>query len=75
MNNKKKNGGKMSSLLNRKATKNFILKKIAALRPGMESRITRVSSQALDDFEARLKASIEFEIMRHPSIGKTFRTN
>jgi len=63
----------MSSLLNRSALKKFILAKIAALRPGMEKRITRVSSEALDNYEAKLKNSIEIDIHKHPSIGKTFK--
>jgi len=48
------------------------LAKIAALRPGMEERIHRVSSKALDNYEARLRAIIESDIMSHPSVGKTF---
>jgi len=60
------------NLINRSATKKFILAKIEALRPGMEERITRVSTKALDRYEARIRAMIESDIMAHPSLGKTF---
>lgn len=65
-------GEMIMNLLNRSSTKKFILAKIAALRPGMEERITRVSGKALDNYEARLKSMIEIDIMKHPSIGKTY---
>ncbi len=38
----------------------------------MEERITRVSGKALDNYEARIRAIIESDIMSHPSLGKTF---
>jgi len=65
----------MSSLINRAATKKFILAKIAQLRPGMEEQLTRVSKEALDIYEARLRSMIEDDIMIHPTRGKTFRAN
>jgi hypothetical protein len=58
------------SLLNRVATKKFILSRFASLRAGPP--MSRVSKDALDKLEADLRNTIEFEIMRHPSIGKTF---
>ncbi len=58
------------SLLNRVATKKFILARFASLRAGPP--MSRVSKDALDKLEADLRNTIEFEIMRHPSIGKTF---
>ena len=61
----------MSNLINTSATKKFILAKIQALRPGMP--LTRVSKEALDNYEAKLRVWIESDIMRHPSIGKTFK--
>lgn len=63
----------MSSLLNQAAMKKFIFSKLAALRPGMEKKLTRVSKSALDSYEARLKNMIEDDVMTHPTIGKTFR--
>jgi hypothetical protein len=61
----------MTSILNQSATKKFILAKFRSLRPGMP--ITRVSKEALDKLEADLRATIIFEVKRHPSIGKTFK--
>lgn len=60
----------MSSLINRSQTKKFILSQFIHLRPGMP--IIRVSKDALEKLEAKLRADIIFEIQRHPSIGKTF---
>ena len=61
----------MNSLINRAAVKRFILKKMEAMRPHMG--ITRVSGEALDQYEAQLRAKIISEIQSHPSIGKTFK--
>jgi hypothetical protein len=61
----------MANLLNKSATKKFILAKFKSLRPGMP--ITRISIEALERLEADLRAKIIFEVRRHPSIGKTFR--
>lgn len=60
-----------TSLLNRKAVKHFILEKIPALRPGLP--LTRVSAEALEKLDARLRAIIISEINRHPTVGKTFK--
>lgn len=60
----------MASILNNAATKKFIIDKFESLRPGMP--ITRVSKDALEKLEARLRADIIFEVRRHPSLGKTF---
>lgn len=62
------------NLLNKKGVKTFILSKIKALRPGMEKQLTRVSSQALEDYEGRLRSMIESDIMTHPAKGKTYMT-
>jgi len=61
----------MASILNNAATKKFILEKFRSMRPGMP--ITRVSKEALEMLEAQLRATIIFEVKRHPSIGKTFK--
>lgn len=61
----------MSSLLNHSATKKFILAKFESLRPGMP--ITRVSKEALEKLEARLRVWIIEEVNRAPSLGKTFK--
>lgn len=61
----------MSSLLNKAALKKFILAKIEAMRPGLG--LTRVSKEALEALEARLKNMIENDISTHPSVGKTYK--
>ncbi len=62
----------MSHLVNRSQVKVFIKAKLATLRPGMEEQLTRISKQALDNYEARLRIMIEDDIMTHRSCGKTF---
>jgi hypothetical protein len=61
----------MSSLLNQKRVKIFILEKFISLRPGMP--ITRVSKDSIEKLEARLRAWIIEEVRRYPSIGITFK--
>jgi len=58
-------------LLNKAHTKRFILEKLKAMRPGMP--ITRVSAEALEWYEARLRSWIVDDVKRHPSTGKTFK--
>lgn len=60
----------MSTIINQAATKKFIIAKFRSMRPGMP--ITRISQDALDKLEAKLRAWIVAEVERHPSIGKTF---
>lgn len=61
----------MSSLLNKAATKTFILEKFKSMRPGMP--IERVSTESLEKIEAKLRSWLIEEVRRHPSIGKTFK--
>lgn len=61
----------MNSLLNKKQVKRFILAKFQNLRPGMP--INRVSQDALDKIEARLRNWLVEEVKIHPTIGQTFR--
>lgn len=58
------------NLINRSTTKRFILMKFKQSRPGMD--ITRVSGEALDKYEAKLRAWIADDVRRHPTRGKTF---
>jgi hypothetical protein len=60
-----------SSLINRKATKQFILGKIQSMRPHLG--FTRVSGEVFEKLDAKIRAIIIAEIDRHPSVGKTFR--
>ena len=61
----------MASLLNMKATKDFILKKCDTERKGWDC--TRVSKKALNEIEAFIRMKIEQSVNRHPTVGKTFR--
>ena len=59
------------SLINRKATKEFILREIKDRRRGWEC--TCVGKESLDKFEYKLRQLIIGEIDRHPTKGKTFK--
>jgi hypothetical protein len=61
----------MVKILNRKATKDFILKKCQSERLGWPCE--RVSKQALDEIEAFVLNKINESVLRHPTIGKTFK--
>lgn len=57
----------MSSLLNQKACKEYILELAKASRP----RFTRISKEYMRAIESQLKISISKSIQNHPSVGKT----
>ncbi len=61
----------MADLLNKKATRQFILGQIEHLRPFL--KVSRVSKQALDQYEGRIRAMILADIKTHPTFGKTFK--
>jgi len=58
------------NLTNRAGLKKFILQRFSEIRA---FPMQRVSSQALDTYEAKLRLMIEEDIRSHPSIGKTFK--
>ena len=60
----------MANILNRKATKKFILRICESKRQGWECK--RVSKQAIDELEAFLINKIIESVQSHPSVGKTF---
>jgi len=60
----------MASIINRKATKHYILEMCKKNRTGWEC--SRVSKTALDEIEAYIKNKIRQSVHRHPTIGKTF---
>ena len=60
----------MSSILNKANTKKWALFVSEHKRNG---RFTRISQNAIDRWEARLKAIIEEDIWRHPSKGVTIK--
>ena len=59
------------SVTNRAGLKKYILARLKAERPHLG--ITRVSEEALNRYEFRLREIIDYEISTHPSKGKTFR--
>ncbi len=61
----------MNVLLNRKATRDFILKKIKVMRPGWDC--TSVSSKVINEIDSFLRMKIEAAIHHHPTKGKTFK--
>ena len=61
----------MSSLLNRKATKDYILKRCETDSPGWDC--SRVSKQSLEEIEAFVRMKIRQSVHSHPTIGKTFK--
>lgn len=60
-----------NSLLNKKATRKFILAKCASIRPDWP--FERVSAESIDVIEAKLRSMIVSMVEGHPSMGKTFR--
>ena len=61
----------MASILNRKATKDYILKQCDKKRLGWECK--RVSKKALDEIESFVLIKIQESVHRHPTVGKTFK--
>lgn len=61
----------MSNLINRSATKQYVLLRFREIRAGPP--MTRVSREYLDSLEAWLKNKIIGDIESHPSIGVTFK--
>ena len=59
----------MSLILNRSAARRYALEFARANRP----KFTRVSQEFLDRIEARVKALIQAEVQRHPSLGVTLK--
>lgn len=60
----------MSSIINKVATKKYILEQVKVVRPGWECE--RVSTQALNQIEAFVKNKIRDSLKRQPSKGKTY---
>lgn len=61
----------LTSLLNRAAIKKYILDKANNMRPTWGC--TRVSKEAVEAIESKLRALIVAQVQAHPSIGKTFK--
>jgi len=61
----------MACLLNRAATKAYVLGRCKVLRPAWGCK--RVSGEALTFIEGQLRAKIDALVWSHPSNGVTFR--
>lgn len=59
------------SLLNKKATRELILKVASEERPS--NRFTRVSESSIKYLERRLVEIIRAQVHSHPSVGKTLK--
>ena len=57
-------------IINIKKTKEFAL---ACSKERRNGKFTRISKDALERWEARLKNIISDDVYRHPSIGKTIK--
>lgn len=57
-------------LINKKHVRDHILATIQRIRPGWGA--DRVSAQALDDINAKVRLMINGQVRQHPSVGKTF---
>ena len=60
----------MSMMIVKAKVKEYALKVSAEHRAG---KFTRVSAEFLNRVEAKLKSSIYYEVMQHPSVGKTLK--
>ena len=60
----------MPHLLNRKATRTYILKKCQETRLGWDCK--RVSGPVLNEIEAFIRMKLDRAIHSHPTRGKTF---
>lgn len=59
------------SYLNKKVTRQRILDKVKATRPGWN--VTRVSEAVLIQLDARIDEILNNAVHSHPSTGKTFK--
>ncbi|MHC4617226.1 MAG: hypothetical protein ACYTEQ_05675 [Planctomycetota bacterium] len=62
---------KNGSLINRAHCRHHILEMAKVLRPGWHCR--RVSGEALDEIDAKLRTMINGLIRSHPTVGVTFK--
>ena len=63
----------MSSLIHKANVKRYLLERIKQINPTSGDKFTRVSSQAYEDIEYRLRKVCE-EYLRAQRIGKTITT-
>jgi hypothetical protein len=61
----------MSNLITRATVKKYLLDRAKALRP--HHPFTRVSAEALDTIEARVRNICDEAIRSHPAVGQTIK--
>lgn len=61
----------IKSLLNKANVRRYIKEKLVVLRPGWNCKL--ISSEAIEQTEAKLRNSIDSMIQSHPTKGKTFK--
>jgi hypothetical protein len=61
----------MSRLVNQAAMKRYLLDRAQVLRPALGMK--RVSDEALEDLESRLRNLADNMIRRHPCMGRTIK--
>ena len=57
-------------LINQKAVRDYIKRRFESTRPHVG--INRVSQQALDDIDVKLRIMINKAVHSYPTVGKTF---
>lgn len=62
-----------NSLLNKSNVRKFTLDALAASRPGLDGKMTRVSQEFFDKVEASVRTTIVRHLESMPSNGKTIR--
>jgi hypothetical protein len=61
----------MSSLIAKSLVKRYLLERAKVLRP--HHPFTRVSAEALDSLESRLRNICDDSIRSHPAVGQTLK--
>jgi hypothetical protein len=64
-------GTSMSRLVNRTEVKRYLLDRARLLRPTLDMK--RVSNEAVQSLESKLRLMADELIRRHPSLGRTIK--
>ncbi len=64
-------GTRMSCLVNKAAMKRYLLDRAQMLRPALGMK--RVSNEAVQSLESRLRMMADELILQHPSMGRTIK--
>lgn len=60
-----------SSLICESHLRKYIMQKVGRMRPEWDCK--KISKEAIDKFEAKLRARVIDSIRKHPTLGKTFK--